>query len=343
MSSLPPGQQLVARDKWPLVGERAAASERAVWTVEVTGQVAQPRVWTLDELQRLPAVERTIDIHCVTRWSKLNVTWRGVLLASLLEHVQPVSAARFVSFVAHSQRGHSSSLRLEDALRLETMLAWQADGAPLAATHGGPLRSVTAGRYFYKSVKWVRSIELLDSDRLGYWEAEAGYHNEADPWRQQRYLAARLSKQQAARLLAARDFRELDLLGIQAAGRELAGLRAERALLRNADFRDARLDQATFDGANLSNAHFQRSSLKNASFVGADLEGANFEEADLSSARFTGASLFGATFTATPDSEGSSGGARFDKATQIDLAALDQLTDQQAEYVRAQLRSVGRL
>src|SRR5207237_2164781 len=130
----------------------------------------------------------------VTRWSKPAVPFVGISLADLLSVCKPQSAARFVRFVSYSGRSHDTSLPLADALALETLVAWEADGRPLAADHGGAVRVVVPGRYFYKSLKWLRAIELLEHDRLGFWEREAGYHNEADPWREQRYIAPSLSR-----------------------------------------------------------------------------------------------------------------------------------------------------
>lgn len=297
-AALPPGQQRVAGDKWPLVGERDSAPAPETWTLAIHGSVSRPIRWTLAELEQLPQVRPTVDIHCVTRWSKLGVPFTGVLLSDVLQAVGVDPAARFVSFQSHSTRGHSSSLSLATALELGTFLAWEVDGQPLPARHGGPLRNIVPGRYFYKSVKWLCGLELLAEDRLGYWEADAGYHNEADPWLEQRYLAADVDKRQAKQLLATRNFSGLDLRGFQAADRELDDLIARDAKLRDANFRGGRLQRADFRGANLSNAHFQQADLVDANFQGADVEGANFCQADLRGCDFTGASLFGASFVA---------------------------------------------
>ena len=297
-AALPPGQQLVAGDKWPLVGERESATVPQTWKLAIHGCVRNPRSWTLEELQRLPHVHPIVDIHCVTRWSKLGVSFTGVLLRDVLHAAGLDPAARFVSFESHSSRGHTSSLSLTAALDLGTFLAWEVDGQPLPAEHGGPLRNIVPGRYFYKSVKWLCGLELRVDDRLGYWEADAGYHNEADPWREQRYLATDLDKRRAKQLLATRDFSGLDLRGFQVAGRELDDLVARDAKLRDANFRGCRLQRADFRGANLSNAHFQVATLVDAKFQGADVEGANFCQADLRGCDFSGASLFGASFVA---------------------------------------------
>jgi DMSO/TMAO reductase YedYZ molybdopterin-dependent catalytic subunit len=330
---LPPGQQLVAAGKWPLVGERQARPSNEPWTVRVCGLVDSPRSFSLAELGSLPRVERTIDIHCVTRWSKPAMRFGGVLLAELLSHARSQSAARFVSFVSRSARDHSTSLVLAEALSLDTLIALECEGQPLAAQHGGPVRVVVPRRYFYKSLKWLADVELLTEDRLGYWEETAGYHNHADPWREERYIAPGLSKQETAAVLASRDWSGRDLLSIDAGGRELRGLVAERALLRNADFRRCDLREASFREANLSNAHFQNADLRGANFSGADCEGADFSGADLREADFSGASLFGASFCSEADST-EPAAAQLDGATRIDLAAIEQLVPRQQEFVR---------
>jgi DMSO/TMAO reductase YedYZ molybdopterin-dependent catalytic subunit len=331
--SHPPGQQLAAPGKWPLVGERAARQSSEPWTVAIGGAVARPRMWPLAELAALPQSEFTCDIHCVTRWSKLAMTFRGISLASLLIEVEPLPTARYISFVARSEREHSTSLALDDALQLGTLLAFAAEGQPLASEHGGPVRTIVPGRYFYKSLKWLERIELLSEDRLGYWEAVAGYHNHADPWREERYLAPTLTRQEMAAILAAKDFAGRDLRGLAAAGHQLAGLVATGALLRDAHFEKADLQSANFAGANLSNAHFAGANLARASFVEADCEGADFSTADLRLCDFRGASLFGASFC---DGYGAQN-AIIDSTTHIDEAAILQLTPQQESYVRRSL------
>lgn len=331
MSELPPNQRLAAPGRWPVVGEKAARGGSEPWTVSVEGLVAHPRCWTLADLRALPADERVIDIHCVTRWSKPDARFSGVPLAALLEPCRPLPAAHFVSFVARSERGHSTSLPLADALSLDALVALDYEGEPLPEAHGGPVRTVVPGRYFYKSLKWLERIELLAEDRPGYWEAEAGYHNHADPWREERYLAPDLDPRRLREALEARDFSGQNLRSLAASGLDLAGLNARGALLRNADFRRARLSRACFNEANLSNAHLQGADLRRTSFVGADLEGADFTGADLRGADLTGASLFGATFT--------SGGAaaRLDPTTRIDPPALDALAPEEGAFVRRAL------
>jgi DMSO/TMAO reductase YedYZ molybdopterin-dependent catalytic subunit len=326
---LPPGQQLAAPGKWPIVGERLPGRVDGPWRVEIAGLVARPRIWSLAELLALPRDELLVEIHCVTRWSKLGVRFAGVRLSRLLNEAVVSSQARFVSFVAYSERGHSTSLPLADALALNALVALTHDNEPLPPEHGGPVRMVVPGRYFYKSVKWLARIELLADDRLGYWEAEAGYHNHADPWREERYLAPAISKQEAQRLIAERNFSARDLRGIDAADRDLAGLRAKDALLRDANFRRANLERADFRRANLSNAHLEHADLRHADFRAADCEGANFAGADLRGADFTGASLLAATFA--PD-------AVVDATTRISDEQILSLMPIEAAFLAARRR-----
>jgi DMSO/TMAO reductase YedYZ molybdopterin-dependent catalytic subunit len=332
---LPPNQQLVAPGKWPVVGEKGPRDRKEPWTVQVTGLVERPRTWTLEELRALPQVEQVIDIHCVTRWSRPGAIFRGVPLERLLEECRPRPEACFISFVARSERGHSTSLPLAEAVELGTLVGLECDGEPLDEEHGGPVRTVVPGRYFYKSLKWLERIELLAEDRLGYWEAEAGYHNAADPWREQRYMAPSLDRRTVREVLAAKDFSGRDLRSIDASSRDLTGLKARGALLRDANFRNARLADADFSNANLSNAHLHGADLHNASFIGADVEGADFCSANLRGADFTGASLFGATFI--PTGGGAFDAVRMDASTRIDPEGIEKLAPVQQEFVREAL------
>jgi DMSO/TMAO reductase YedYZ molybdopterin-dependent catalytic subunit len=334
---LPPNQQLVAPGKWPTVGESRPRLDAEPWRVSVRGLVAQPRSWTLAELATLSTVERVVDIHCVTRWSRLGARFGGVPLRVLLEQCQPLAGGRFVSFIARSERGHSTSLPVADALALDTLIALSYEGRPLEEVHGGPVRTIVPERYFYKSLKWLETIEVLAEDRLGYWESETGYHNTGDPWREERYLAANLDRLTVREVLSRRDFSGRDLRGLVAEGLDLAGLDARGAALRDANFRGANLAGACFDGANLSNAHLEGANLQGAGFLGADVEGADFRGADLRQADFRGASLFGVTLCPDPHSLGGWGPATLDRTTRIDPAVLDKLTPIQADYARRML------
>ncbi len=320
------------------MGERLSRVDDSPWTVTVSGEVDAPRSFSIDELRSLPQVQRTIDIHCVTRWSKPDVQFRGVLLAELVAHCTRRQAARHVSFVARTDRCHSTSLAWDDAVRLGAIVALQADGQPLPAEHGGPVRMVVPDRYFYKSLKWLERVELLAVDRLGTWEADAGYHNTADPALEQRYIAADLSKADAARLLRTRDLSGRNLLGLDARGRELSDLNARNAVLRNADFRGCRLQGARFDHANLTNACLQGADLRRASLRGADLSGADFAGADLRGACLSGASLVATSFLARENSEGSAlPEVQLDRATQFSADSFEELTPDQRNYLTGRI------
>jgi DMSO/TMAO reductase YedYZ molybdopterin-dependent catalytic subunit len=334
---LPPRQQLAAAGKWPTVGERTAGKGDGTWRVHVDGKVARPYALMLSELQALPQVEQTIDIHCVTRWSKLAVHFSGVPLASLVETAAPDESARFVSFAARSGRGHSTSLVLADALALKTLVALAIDGRPLDESRGGPVRVIVPGRYFYKSLKWLERVELLSQDRLGFWEGTAGYHNTGDIWREERYMAGGISKAEAQAILADRDISGRELRSLDAQGRDLTGLAATGSLLRDADFRNCSLRAARFEGANLSNARFDGADLRDANFRGADLEGADFSGADLRAASFVGASLFGTSFHNAGNASGAASSALVDDRTQIDDAGLAALTPQEHAFLQAAL------
>ncbi|EMI23953.1 oxidoreductase molybdopterin binding protein [Rhodopirellula europaea SH398] len=336
-SALPPNQQLVRGDRWPIVGERHPGDVDSPWSLEICGCVASSPTFSLDEIRAMPQVTRQIDVHCVTRWSKPAMSFTGVRLRDLLHDSEaPIwtDEANFVSFVARSERNHSTSLPLSEVLELDPIIALQAEGKPLATENGGPMRMVVPGKYFYKSVKWIRRIEFLKEERLGYWESEAGYHNGADPWREQRYMAPTLTKQAALRVIESRDFRGQDLRGINASHRDLADLQASDALLRDADFRSCNLQRANFRGANLSNSKLQRADLQAANFTGADLEGADLSGADLRGCDIRGASLFGATFFQSDANGLGSLSAVIDRSTQVDLASLDALVDEQKSFVR---------
>lgn len=338
---LPPNQALLPRRRWPVVGESAPRASDDPWTVSVAGLVGRPLTLSLAELRARPQRTVTVDLHCVTRWSKFDAAFTGVPLARLLDEAGIEPAASYLSFAARSARNHSTSLPLAAALELGAFIALDYEGAPLPEEHGGPVRMVVPGRYFYKSVKWLERIDALAEDRLGYWEAEAGYHNAADPWREQRYIAAGVGTRELRSLIQARDFSGRNLLSVNADRMDLAGLRAAGARLRNASFREANLAAADFTGANLSNGHLDGADLRGARFRGADVEGASFRGADLRGADFTGASLFGVSFGPEPDDRGGWGAARIDATTRIDRAQIDRLSDAQAAFLARALNPGG--
>ena len=333
---IPPGQQLVAPGKWPIIGERQPAETANPWSLQINGEVEQPISLSLEDLRSLPQTKQTMDIHCVTRWSMLDVTFSGVLLKTLLTETKVHSNAKFVSFRARSKRNHATSLNLETAFNLNTLIATEVNGKPIDSAHGGPIRNIVEARYFYKSVKWLEHIELLDADQLGFWEAESGYHNLADPWQEQRYMAPTIDRRTSLKLIETRDFSNHDLRSIDASQRNLAGLNANSASLRDANFSGTDLSGADFTDANLSNAHFHNANLSNAVLVDADLEGADFSGADLRGANFTGTSLIGASFF--KHHQGLVVCAKIDKTTQLPPAAIAPLFPQQLHYVNNALK-----
>jgi DMSO/TMAO reductase YedYZ molybdopterin-dependent catalytic subunit len=180
---LPPGQYLT--EKWPVLhAGTVPETDLATWDFRVFGEVEHELVLTWDELQRLPSRQVTVDIHCVTRWSRFDTSFRGVHWRDLAELVRPKPSARFV--VAHAEQGFTSNLPLAALESDEALIAHEADGEPLTPEHGWPLRLMVPSRYFWKSAKWLRGLELLDHDQPGFWE-RYGYHNEADYWKEERY------------------------------------------------------------------------------------------------------------------------------------------------------------
>jgi DMSO/TMAO reductase YedYZ molybdopterin-dependent catalytic subunit len=332
---IPPGQQLVAPGKWPVIGERSPATSNQPWSLEIKGAVAKPLQFSLQQLGDLPQTEVSLDIHCVTRWSMLDVTIKGVLLAEILKLASPTSSAKFLSFIARSDRLHSSSLSIDTAIEQQTLIALQVNGEPLEPGHGGPIRNIVPGRYFYKSVKWLSTIEVLESDRLGFWEAESGYHNEADPWEEQRYMVPSIDRRLATELIRSKDFSNRDLRSIDASNRELIGLKANGASLRDSKFINSDVSEADFSQANLSNAHFVNANLTNVNFRDSDLEGADFSGADLRGADFTGASLIGASFFSKRD--GQMVAATFNKQTTLPDEMIAPLFPEQLAFVKSQL------
>jgi DMSO/TMAO reductase YedYZ molybdopterin-dependent catalytic subunit len=180
---LPPGQYLT--EKWPVLHAGSVPStDLATWNFRVWGEVENELRLTWEELQALPTVEVTQDIHCVTRWSKFDMTFRGVSWSVLEPLIGPKPSARFA--IAHAEQGFTANVPLSFLRDERALLAYEANGEPLAPEHGWPLRLVIPGKYFWKSAKWLRGIELSANDKPGFWE-RYGYHNDADPFEEQRY------------------------------------------------------------------------------------------------------------------------------------------------------------
>lgn len=332
---LPPGQQLVAPGKWPVIGEREPADRSTLDTLAIGGLVDTPRSFQLSDLRDLQQTSMTIDIHCVTRWSKLGASFSGILLEDLLAQFNVDPKAKFISFVSNSPTNHSSSLLLETAIEQKTLIALDYDGQPLEIGHGGPIRNIVPGRYFYKSVKWLKEIKLLEQDELGNWEAGSGYHNEADPWLEQRYMVPNLDRRTVIELIASRDFSNRDLRSIDASKRDLRGLKAVDAKLRDSNFNEANLEEADFTKANLSNAHLVNANLRKANFRNGDLEGTDFSGADLRGADFTNSSLIGASFCTFKNDQNIA--AVFDAQTVLPDSVIAPLFPEQYQFVRRAL------
>jgi len=180
---LPPGQYLT--EKWPVLHAGTVPdTDLAAWDFKVFGEVESPITLSWEELQALPATEVRIDIHCVTRWSRFDTGFRGVSWATLADLVKPKPSARYV--VAHAEQDFTSNVPIAALEDEGALIAYEADGAPLTPEHGWPLRLVIPSRYFWKSAKWLRGIELVASDKPGFWE-RYGYHNDADYWKEERY------------------------------------------------------------------------------------------------------------------------------------------------------------
>jgi DMSO/TMAO reductase YedYZ molybdopterin-dependent catalytic subunit len=182
---LPPGQYLT--DKWPVLHAGSIPTyepDLGGWDFRVFGLVEHDVALTYDELQALPQTRSTTDIHCVTRWSRFDAGFGGVHWRDLAELVRPHATARFV--VAHAEQGFTANVPLAALEDDDALIAWEADGEPLTPEHGWPLRLIVPSKYFWKSAKWLRGLELRSTDEPGFWE-RYGYHNDADYWNEERY------------------------------------------------------------------------------------------------------------------------------------------------------------
>lgn len=334
---LPPGQ--VETRKFPVVGERepaAGALDLDRFRLRIAGLVERPLELAWSEYLALPHRERTVDIHCVTGWSRLESRLTGLPLAELLDRAGVASAARFVRFEAASARAHDTSLPLDLALA-DTWLVHAIDGAPLAVEHGFPLRTVTPSRYFYKSLKWLRRVELLADDRRGYWERESSYHDVGDPWAgDQRFSTGSIDPRELARFRAATSFAPwraprkvllgLDLAGFAPKSRDLSRLQ-----LKNCDLAGADLEGCDLGGANLSLSNLRGARLRGARLTGADLEGADLSGADLSGADLSDTLLSATRFVST-----AADGTRLEaKVDGVRLARASGLLEDQEAYLRS--------
>ncbi len=180
---VPPGQYVT--EKFPVLHYGSVPKvDLATWDFKVYGEVDSPFTLTWAQLKELPRRQVTTDIHCVTRWTKLDTTFEGVPIQHVLELAQVRPGATHV--VAHAEQGYTANLPLDILDDDDVLLADTYDGEPLEPEHGYPLRLFVPKRYFWKSAKWLRGLEFLDHDQLGFWE-RYGYNNDADPWKEERY------------------------------------------------------------------------------------------------------------------------------------------------------------
>lgn len=191
---LPPGQSLT--QKFPVLHYGPVPhTDLATWDFKVFGAVEEPVTWNWEAFNQLPRKQVTMDIHCVTRWSKFDTLWEGVSVKTLIDEgfVKPLPAARYV--IQHCEYGYTTNTPLEVVLADNFLLATHYDGKPLDLEHGWPLRGAIGSfadrsekqtAYFWKGGKWLRGLEFRADDQPGFWE-NAGYHNEADPWTEQRF------------------------------------------------------------------------------------------------------------------------------------------------------------
>jgi len=180
---IPPGQYRT--EKFPVLHYGSTPkTDLATWDFKVFGAVDSPFSLTWTEFKALPRKTVQTDIHCVTRWTKLDTTWEGVPIQAILERAQLRPTAGFV--LAHSEQGYTANLPLAILDDDDVLLADTFGGEPLELEHGWPLRLLVPKRYFWKSAKWIRGLEFVDHDILGFWE-RYGYNNDADPWKEERF------------------------------------------------------------------------------------------------------------------------------------------------------------
>jgi DMSO/TMAO reductase YedYZ molybdopterin-dependent catalytic subunit len=180
---LPPGQYLT--EKWPVLhAGTVPATDLETWDFSVWGEVEEPVRLTWEQFRELPSHEITIDIHCVTRWSRFDSSFRGVHWSDIAKLVRPKASGRYV--LAHAEQRFTANIPLAALEDKNALIAYEADGEPLTPEHGWPLRLVVPSKYFWKSAKWLRGLELLVRDQPGFWE-RYGYHNDADYRKEERY------------------------------------------------------------------------------------------------------------------------------------------------------------
>lgn len=304
---LPPGQ--IETKRFPVVGERTPAPEIESWHLAIGGLVVNELHLDMAGYLALDHRSVTFDIHCVTSWTRFDSTFIGVPLSEI---VVPLPEARFLSFSAYSARDHHTSLPVDYAME-NSWVVHEFEGEPLSEVHGGPVRLVTPGKYFYKSVKWLKSVEALAEDRLGWWETNSSYHNNADPFAgDQRFTTGSLRPEQVTRFKEAANldkYRGRVMIGLDL--RDWAPVTTDlgRLYLKNCDLTGVDLSGRDMRASNLSLSDLTGANLSGTDLSGSDLEGANFTDADLSDADLSATAL-----SATRLDGADVGGARFDAA-----------------------------
>lgn len=180
---VPPGQTVT--DRFPILHEGDVPEyDLATWSVKVFGEVERELSFSFDELMSMPQTDMTCDIHCVTRWSKLDTHWTGIKFADLFPKLGVKPEAKYV--MVHGDNDYTTNIPLEDLLRDNILLAHAYEGEPLTAKHGGPMRLIVPHLYFWKSCKWITGFEFMKEDAPGFWE-QNGFHNYAEPFAEQRF------------------------------------------------------------------------------------------------------------------------------------------------------------
>jgi DMSO/TMAO reductase YedYZ molybdopterin-dependent catalytic subunit len=201
---VPPGQVLTT--KWPvLTYGRTPRFDPKTWTFRCFGLVEQEVVWSWEEFGALPRVRLVSDVHCVTRWSRLDNEWEGVHIREIMKRVRPQPGAQFV--MQHAEPDYTTNIALADLVDGDVVLALKHNGRDLEPDHGGPMRLVVPKLYFWKSAKWLRAFEFLDVNPPGFWE-QNGYHMHGDPWKDERYADQETRAMQQMRAEAARALRD---------------------------------------------------------------------------------------------------------------------------------------
>lgn len=296
--------------------------------MSIGGLVSNPGFIDLAEYLDLDHRALTFDIHCVTSWTRFDSTFTGV---PLHEVVSPLPEANFLTFDSYSARGHHTSLPVDFAME-HSWVVHELDGEPLSLDHGGPVRVVTPGKYFYKSIKWLRSVEALAEDRLGWWETNSSYHNNADPSTgDERFTTGSMRPEQVDRFKSALNldkYRGRVMIGLDLTDWSPSGSDLRRLYLKNCDLREVDLSGRDMRACNLS-----LSDLRGASLAGTDLSGSDLEGADFSGADLRGADLSDSALSATRFDDADVTGALFD--------AVTGLLEGQASYLVSRGVSLG--